>query len=103
MVVQCFLAGMPALGWRLTTGPGRRRHSLLPGDSQVLDMVPDNPGTWLYHCHVRAPALARRPPYLRRPCIVPAGHACLHLCGMAGPAALESQAAARWVVLCFLF
>jgi hephaestin len=19
---------------------------------RVVDMVPDNPGTWLYHCHV---------------------------------------------------
>ena len=33
--------------------PCRRRHSLLPGDAQVLDMVPDNPGNWLFHCHVR--------------------------------------------------
>jgi FtsP/CotA-like multicopper oxidase with cupredoxin domain len=25
---------------------------LLPASMKVLDMVPDNPGTWLYHCHV---------------------------------------------------
>ena len=25
---------------------------LLPGTMRVVDMVPDNPGTWLYHCHV---------------------------------------------------
>ncbi len=25
---------------------------LLPGSMKTLDMVPDNPGTWLYHCHV---------------------------------------------------
>lgn len=25
---------------------------LLPGDMKVLDMIPDNPGTWLFHCHV---------------------------------------------------
>jgi hypothetical protein len=25
---------------------------LLPGSMRVVDMVPDNPGTWLYHCHV---------------------------------------------------
>jgi len=25
---------------------------LLPGDMKILDMVPDNPGTWLFHCHV---------------------------------------------------
>jgi manganese oxidase len=25
---------------------------LLPGDMKILDMVPDNPGTWLVHCHV---------------------------------------------------
>ena len=92
---------MPALGSRLTAGPGRRRHSLLPGDSQVLDMVPDNPGTWLYHCHVRAPAVARCLPAarLRRPCIAPASHACLNLCGMAGPAALQGQAELSWVAL----
>ena len=22
------------------------------GSMRVADMVPDNPGTWLYHCHV---------------------------------------------------
>ncbi|CCF84259.1 multicopper oxidase domain-containing protein [Nitrolancea hollandica] len=25
---------------------------LLPMSMKVLDMIPDNPGTWLYHCHV---------------------------------------------------
>jgi len=25
---------------------------LLPASMKVLDMVPDDPGTWLYHCHV---------------------------------------------------
>ncbi len=25
---------------------------LLPGSMKVADMVADNPGTWLYHCHV---------------------------------------------------
>jgi FtsP/CotA-like multicopper oxidase with cupredoxin domain len=25
---------------------------LLPMSMKVLDMTPDNPGTWLYHCHV---------------------------------------------------
>ncbi len=25
---------------------------ILPGSMKTLDMVPDNPGTWLYHCHV---------------------------------------------------
>jgi hephaestin len=26
--------------------------SLLPAGMIVADMVPDNPGTWLFHCHV---------------------------------------------------
>ena len=25
---------------------------LLPGSMKILDMLPDNPGTWLFHCHV---------------------------------------------------
>lgn len=25
---------------------------LLPGSMKILDMRPDDPGTWLYHCHV---------------------------------------------------
>jgi hypothetical protein len=25
---------------------------LMPGSMKMLDMVPDNPGVWLYHCHV---------------------------------------------------
>ena len=27
---------------------------LLPASMRVVDMVPDNPGTWWYHCHVPA-------------------------------------------------
>ena len=26
--------------------------SLLPAGMVVADLVPDNPGTWLFHCHV---------------------------------------------------
>jgi hephaestin len=26
--------------------------NLLPATMQTADMVPDDPGTWLYHCHV---------------------------------------------------
>jgi hephaestin len=26
--------------------------SLLPASMLVADMVPDNPGIWLFHCHV---------------------------------------------------
>jgi len=26
--------------------------NLLPASMQIADMVPDDPGTWLYHCHV---------------------------------------------------
>jgi FtsP/CotA-like multicopper oxidase with cupredoxin domain len=25
---------------------------LLPMSMKMLDMVPDEPGTWLFHCHV---------------------------------------------------
>jgi FtsP/CotA-like multicopper oxidase with cupredoxin domain len=25
---------------------------LLPGSMKVFDMQPDDPGTWMYHCHV---------------------------------------------------
>jgi FtsP/CotA-like multicopper oxidase with cupredoxin domain len=25
---------------------------LMPGSMKILDMLPDNPGTWLFHCHV---------------------------------------------------
>jgi FtsP/CotA-like multicopper oxidase with cupredoxin domain len=33
---------------------GMRRDvaSLLPAGMVTADMVPDNPGTWLFHCHV---------------------------------------------------
>src|SRR4051812_49741052 len=33
---------------------------LLPMSMKVADMVPDNPGTWLYHCHVNDHILAGR-------------------------------------------
>ena len=26
--------------------------SLLPATSLVVDMIPDNPGIWMFHCHV---------------------------------------------------
>ncbi|MBV8460948.1 MAG: multicopper oxidase domain-containing protein, partial [Candidatus Eremiobacteraeota bacterium] len=26
--------------------------NLAPAQMMTVDMVPDNPGTWLYHCHV---------------------------------------------------
>jgi len=26
--------------------------TLMPADMRTVDMVPDDPGTWLYHCHV---------------------------------------------------
>jgi FtsP/CotA-like multicopper oxidase with cupredoxin domain len=26
--------------------------SLAPAQALTVDMVPDNPGIWLYHCHV---------------------------------------------------
>lgn len=32
--------------------------ALLPGVMQIADMVVDNPGTWLYHCHVNDHILA---------------------------------------------
>lgn len=42
--------------WHGNTGlsEGRRVDviELLPASMKVVDMVPDNPGTWLYHCHV---------------------------------------------------
>lgn len=31
---------------------------LLPGSMKMADLVPDNPGTWLYHCHVNDHILA---------------------------------------------
>ena len=31
---------------------------LLPGTMQVADMVPDDPGIWLLHCHVNDHILA---------------------------------------------
>jgi hephaestin len=32
--------------------------SLLPGSMMIADMVPDDVGTWLYHCHVTDHILA---------------------------------------------
>lgn len=31
---------------------------LMPASLRVVDMVPDNPGTWMYHCHVNDHILA---------------------------------------------
>lgn len=31
---------------------------LMPASMKVVDMVPDNPGTWLFHCHVNDHILA---------------------------------------------
>ena len=41
-------------GQTLTMGMGARTDmvELLPNSMKILDMVPDNPGTWLFHCHV---------------------------------------------------
>ena len=25
---------------------------IIPAATMALDLVPDNPGTWLFHCHV---------------------------------------------------
>jgi FtsP/CotA-like multicopper oxidase with cupredoxin domain len=36
----------------LENGLRRDAVELLPASSKVADMAPDNPGTWLYHCHV---------------------------------------------------
>ena len=36
----------------LMTGMRTDMLELLPGTMRVVDMVPDNVGTWLYHCHV---------------------------------------------------
>ncbi|MGH7571927.1 MAG: multicopper oxidase domain-containing protein, partial [Gemmatimonadota bacterium] len=42
--------------WHGNTGleAGQRLDTLglLPGESLEIDMRPDNPGTWLFHCHV---------------------------------------------------
>ena len=32
--------------------------SLLPATSVVADMVPDDPGIWMFHCHVNDPSPA---------------------------------------------
>jgi manganese oxidase len=41
-------------GQTLTMGMGGRTDmvELLPNSMKILDMVPDNPGVWLFHCHV---------------------------------------------------
>jgi FtsP/CotA-like multicopper oxidase with cupredoxin domain len=41
-------------GQTLTMSMGGRTDmvELLPNSMKILDMVPDNPGTWLFHCHV---------------------------------------------------
>lgn len=36
----------------LTMGTRTDMVELLPGSMKTADMAPDNPGTWLYHCHV---------------------------------------------------
>ena len=33
-------------------GHAHRRRRVAAGDTLVADMKPDDPGTWLYHCHV---------------------------------------------------
>jgi FtsP/CotA-like multicopper oxidase with cupredoxin domain len=42
--------------WHGKTLRYRQRHTdvieLLPGSMATADMRADNPGTWLYHCHV---------------------------------------------------
>lgn len=42
--------------WHGNTGVYDHRRvdvvELLPASAKVVDMVPDNPGIWLYHCHV---------------------------------------------------
>ena len=41
-------------GGNTVTSNGMRSDmiQLLPGMMMVSDMVPDDPGTWLFHCHV---------------------------------------------------
>jgi hephaestin len=36
----------------VTNGMRSDMIQLLPGMMTVSDMVPDDPGTWLFHCHV---------------------------------------------------
>jgi hephaestin len=47
-------------GNTLMTSMGMRMDmaELLPGSMLVMNMIPDNPGTWLYHCHVTDHILA---------------------------------------------
>ena len=56
-------------GNTLTTPMGMRMDmaELLPGSMLVLNMIPDNPGTWLYHCHVNDHILAGMMTDLRGP------------------------------------
>ena len=44
--------------------------ALLVGQMQTADMVPDDPGTWLFHCHVNDHILAGM---LGRYRVLPAG------------------------------
>jgi len=41
-------------GQTLTMAMGGRTDmvELLPNSMKILDMLPDNPGVWLFHCHV---------------------------------------------------
>lgn len=43
---ETLLLGGPTMGMRTDMT------ELLPGSMKVLDMVPDAPGQWLFHCHV---------------------------------------------------
>jgi manganese oxidase len=42
--------GMGRPGSGMACGP--MSWKILPASMKVLDLVPDNPGTWLFHCHV---------------------------------------------------
>jgi hephaestin len=56
----------------VTTTMGMRTDvlPLLAGQMQTADMVPDDPGTWLFHCHVNDHILAGM---LARYRVLPAG------------------------------
>ena len=47
-------------GNTLLTSMGMRMDmaDLLPGSMLTMDMIPDNPGSWLFHCHVNDHILA---------------------------------------------
>jgi manganese oxidase len=44
----------PTLACNVVLHDGRRTDVILIGPAQMetVDMVPDDPGTWMYHCHV---------------------------------------------------